>query len=173
MRVKNKRLAIGCRPADYKGQKVLCQNASTLGFHVNEATPGCWLQWLVEIVQNKGDAPWIYHQTGRMFSSVHNWTDAQGGPEVMIGVLAMDSMSEFGMLRWVDPASVTTISKEPPKEFLQWMLGDGFLKAAADPETMLRLIEYGTLSDQHIHNVDDRIKEMAERKRKGKLARLN
>jgi len=155
-RTKNRlNLAVGCRPADYRGRSVRCPNASVLGYGKWKASPGDWLTY------EDGTGRSV---PARMFASVHDWQGrTDNDPPVLLAVVALAEDLTFGMLRWVNPEHVERVEgRQPPAAMLAWITGAQFEEAAEDPEIMLRMLEYGTVSNDFIHHHDDHMQAWRE-----------
>lgn len=161
MKIKRRdNLAVNSRPADYTGKKVYCPEASTLGFTTRWATPGCWLTYAQPVKSYDNKSEWEDNVVGRMFASIES-PEVNGG-KPMLAVVALSDDLTFGMLRWVKPENVTRIlaPEDPgmhyatPRRMLDWISGEGFERAAADPKVMLRLLNYGTVSDMFVEHAD-------------------
>lgn len=158
------RHGIAGQPADYSGGAVKCPNSSWVGTCTTTAKPGCWLTWRDEYRDDDGGRHGADY-TGRMFAKVENWAGSdKEEPSIRIAVIAIDNMGSFGMLRWVDPKRVTRISEEPPKKFLAWITGEGFEKAAKEPDLLLRLLNHGSLCEDFIEGAEDVVAKIKERR---------
>lgn len=128
------------RFARYLRKKVKLPNVRFFAYSRPVAEVGDWL------VYREGDQ----FRVGRMFASLAGTGDSDGH----IAVLTLDDCASHAHFRWVDPKDV--IESEPHRagrrEFLQWFAGDW--PRRFKPETIVKLVEYGTLCADHIHGLE-------------------
>lgn len=128
------------------GRKVICPNASTLGYSTNTARPGSWIMYTTD------GAPIVARVLGRIEA-----TDRQGMLECTgwLAVVRLHGGMTGASVAWVDPADVLECRDNPPAEMLAWITGSDWPKDAAGRARVVAMSEHGTLSEQFITTRDD------------------
>ena len=118
-------------------RKVVAPNASLLCGRGRIVKAGMFFIW------NDGSISRMCRSLGRIF-----WTDNDGADcagHVCAMVLGNDAM--FVYVRWVDPAEIIEVVGEPPQKLTAFFFAP---QLAYDPDMLLRLIEYGTMTEHYI-----------------------
>jgi hypothetical protein len=126
-------------------EKVICPNASTLGYSTNVARPGDF------ITTDAGDNCRVL---GKIIEN-----DSRSTFNGYLLALVFGSNDSFLMERWIDPASVVSVL--PPSEvihLLRWFAQD----TLPAPDLCCYAASYGTLSGYYILQIDDRLKKFRE-----------
>lgn len=108
--------------------RVICRNASTLGFGQRNCKRGNWIEFEVD------DHKYVGRAIGRVICE---------GREYIEAAVATLSFSA-AHIRWVEPASVREVRRSPPRHVFNFFSDtDGWY-----PEAIFRALEYG-VSDLH------------------------
>lgn len=115
----------------FSTEAVYLPSTSTIGFRLDQASPGCWITW-----QEGDDQGCLSH--GRVIGKVT--TDDDG--EVFLMVAAMNYDLTFLMMRWVKPRDVRSCHAAPPRRMLTFLMGDW-----EDPQAICDAIARGMIED--------------------------
>ncbi len=127
-------------------RKVACPNTSHLGFDLPFLKAG--LCFVYESDAGLHFARSLGHVTAPAIGD-----DKEPFDGIVAMVLSEDHT--FAFERWIEPHRVRQIF-HAPTEFMAWFLQPSL---PYDADTMRRLMEYGTVAQTHIANVDQRAKE--------------
>jgi hypothetical protein len=136
------------RKAQYDMQRVICKNASCIGYSSNVAKPGYWVSW-----RDGANAagPLIGRVIGRIAKTDGQGNDCAG----FLAVMSLGMEATHAWIRWVDPADVTACYEKPPADLLAWITGNEWVKNKGDIARMIAMSEHGTLSESFIATRND------------------
>lgn len=127
------------------GRRVICRNASLIGYSTNVARPGSW------IVFNDGAGLRVARVLGRIERTDNGGEDCRG----WIAAVRMSIDATSASIAWVNPADVVQCLDAPPHQLLSWITGADWPTDAAGRARAVAMGEFGTLSEQFIETRDD------------------
>lgn len=133
------------RKARYDMRQVICPNATTLGHCTVIAKPGRWIAW-------DDGAQRIGRVLGRIAETDYRDGTTCAGWLAVIGLFCEATAAG---IRWVNPAHVQAIYKEPPAQLLAWLTGAEWVKNKNDIARIIAMSQHGTLSESYIANRDN------------------
>lgn len=131
------------RKAKYDLRKVICPNASCIGYSSNVAKPGYWIAY--------GSDRRIARVLGRIAETDRDGTDCKG----WLAVIRMGMECTSGFIDWVNPSDVRHCYAKTPADFLTWLTGTDWVQSKNDIHRIIAMNEHGTLSDQFIATRND------------------
>ncbi len=133
--------------ATIDGRKVICPNATLLGFATLTARVGSFL-----IYRDSSGACHYARMIGRVAYAPALAGDAGPVKNFILGMVLSSSM-QGAFERWIDPLSVIEVHDTPPAALLAFFAGP----LPCDAQTLRRVMEHGTVQDQFIDQVPARI----------------
>jgi hypothetical protein len=136
------------------GRQVICRNASLLGYSTCRARVGCFFVYYDEAGTNH-----LARMLGRVAFAP---AIGRGEKPIKNFILAMvlTSWAQSAMERWVDPATVLAVYEKPPTNLAAFFFQP---KLPYDAQTMRRLMEHGTVSDEYIERHAERVAMFKQR----------
>ena len=126
------------RKATYDLRKVVCRNASCIGYSSNIAKPGYWITW------NGGNS------TGRVLGRIAESDHFPG--KGYLAVIQLHAANKHAGIQWVNPDDVVCCYEKPPAKLLAWLCGEDWVKNKDDIARIIAMSHHGTLSEEYIDN---------------------
>lgn len=135
------------RRAKYSMKRIICPNASSIGYSTTICKPGYWVVWVEDGRE----------YSGRVLGRIEETENKNGLKDCagMITVIRFYSGGRSCGVAWVDRHSVRECYPNPAANLAKWITGDDWVKSKKDILRIIAMQQHGTLSEEYIGDRDN------------------